>query len=67
MRQSYSPEVEQGRERFDPQFATAPGDRCGAFRLYCPLTGEDLTIIAGDGADWQEIGLRLIPRRNRGR
>jgi hypothetical protein len=47
--------AEKGRVRAG-EFATAPGERCGAFLIKSP-TGDYLNVIVGDGADWHRSGM----------
>lgn len=59
MRQTFCDIVEAGRDLTHPRFATARGDRCGAFRLRHPKTGATLLVIASDASDWEAHALPL--------
>jgi hypothetical protein len=57
MRESYSEVVEAGRIR-NGDFATAAGDRQGAFFLRAP-TGAKLKILASDASEWPQHFLEI--------
>lgn len=52
---TYPDVLEKGRVQGGP-YATARGDRMGAFALKAPL-GAYLTILASDGSDWRSHAL----------
>ncbi len=57
MRMVFSAEIEKGRDRIDSEYATKPGETYGRFRLRCPLTGQLLIMLVGDGEQWAELGM----------
>jgi hypothetical protein len=54
MRRHFSEYLEAGRILAPSEMASRRGERNGAFRLRCPVTGALLAIICSDGAHWLE-------------
>lgn len=61
MRRTFGEILERGRDRASLDYGTEPGTPYGRFRVRCPETGALLTVVAGDGGDWKELGLPGVP------
>lgn len=57
MRTVFSNEIESGRDTTHQLYRTKRGDRCGFFKVPCPLTGMKLRIMVSAGDDWHAVGM----------
>lgn len=52
MKQNLSPEIVKQRES-PPTVPYLPDAPIGLFRLWCPIVGRTLTVVASDGREWE--------------